>query len=588
MYPDNLRPPGRSTGAWSRRDLLRTGIGAAATGTLFLAGCGPDNSGGGADESGGAAVELPPEISGAAYPKDYVGPRVRKISSIADRSKAFTVVVNQDTAVVGDWNKNEFSQWLEEQTGVKINYLTVNTAGEDMTKINAMISAGDLPDAFLSIPFSPDQIALYGQQGVFRPLDDLVQSYAPRVQELYAGYPDAKTLAKAPDGKIYAAYGLNDCYHCRASDTRTWVNSEFLETLGLKAPRTTEEFRTMLKAMVDQDVNGHGDLVALACPTAAPQNDQIDRFFMNSFLYNPGEPWLRLTDGRVDFVANKPEWREGLRFLRSLYDDGTLTPQLFTTTRESLQRLDDAKDHFRIGVLRHSGPEKVIDVGSNAADARWRSYQPLLPLEGPAGVRATPWMYYRGIVENSFVITSKCEDPSTLMKWADVQLDLEVTLRAYAGQQEKNWYLCKKGAQSILGQQALWNAKTWPAPVGTSWNQNSLMFRSNGFRLGQEINPDNPTYEANLYRATTQYEPLQQPKEWELPPVILNPDVAGMVVDTAVSLSNLVKQSIAEFSTAKLDVNDDAVWTTYVDKINSMGLDPYLQAHQQAYDNRAG
>ena len=59
---------------------------------------------------------------------------------------------------------------------MNIKFQTVVTVGpdgsQDMTKVNAMLAAGDLPDAFMGIPFTRDQLSLYGQQGAFIPLDE--------------------------------------------------------------------------------------------------------------------------------------------------------------------------------------------------------------------------------------------------------------------------------------------------------------------------------------------------------------------------------------------------------------------------------
>ena len=54
----------------------------------------------------------------------------------------------------------------------------------------------------------------------------------------------------------------------------------------------------------------------------------IDRFFMGPSLHRTtrASRWLYLEDGKVAFAANKDQWRAGLKYLRSLSDDGVLTP----------------------------------------------------------------------------------------------------------------------------------------------------------------------------------------------------------------------------------------------------------------------
>jgi putative aldouronate transport system substrate-binding protein len=106
----------------SRRSLL---AGAAGVSAGLLAGCTTGDQGGpGGGEStssgSGERVEFGPATEGVLYPDPYVGPRATKLTPFSDGSTTFRIVVPQDTTVVGDWNNNTYTQWLQEQTGVKI------------------------------------------------------------------------------------------------------------------------------------------------------------------------------------------------------------------------------------------------------------------------------------------------------------------------------------------------------------------------------------------------------------------------------------------------------------------------------------
>lgn len=112
------------------------------------------------------------------------------------------------------------------------------------------------------------------------------------------------------------------------------------------------------------------------------------------------------------------------------------------------------------------------------------------------------------------------------------------------------------------------------------------MYRSNDFRLGQYIDPKAPDFEQALYEASTVYEPLKEPQEFQLPPLIFDESGAAQKADTAVSISNHVKQGLAKFAVGELDINDDAAWTDYTAKFDQMGLSQYLDLHQQAFESR--
>lgn len=575
----------------SRRNVVRYGVGVGLGATAlpaFLAACGGSNKSAGtpaAGVQGAPKATIGPATEGVLYASDYVGPRATVKKPFGDGSKTFTVVVPQDTTVTGDWNKNKFTDLFAKKTGIKIKFQTVVTVAtdgsQDMTKVNAMMASGDLPDAFMGIPFTRDQLSLYGQQGVFVALDDYIETYGVEMKEAIKNYPDLKTLNKGTDGKTYTFTGLNDCYHCRVSPGRAYVNKKFVEKVGGKIPTTTEELRDLLKKFKSDDPNGHGDTI----PFVAGVGNDIDRFFMGAFTYNPGQPWLRLEDGKVTFVANKPEWREGLKYLRSLYDDGTLTSAVFTMTGEALTKIGNTPGHARIGFARDYYWGSFIDI-TYETGARWRDYVPVPPLKGPDGTQIAAWDYYVPYNTAGIQITKKAQNPELLVQWADFQMELENTIDAYGGTQDKNWTWAKAGQNGINGKQAVYALDIWPAPVGTSWNQYSVMARSNDFRLSQFADPKNPNFEKDLYEASRPYEPFAQNKDWQLPPLIFDEAGAASNADISTVLTNHVRQSLANFAIGKLDINDDAAWNDYTSKIDKMGIATYLQTYQAAYDSR--
>jgi putative aldouronate transport system substrate-binding protein len=583
-------PAPREPRRLSRRNLVQYGIGATVL-PAFLAACG----GGSSKSSNTPATGVPnapkatmgAPTAGVLYPAGYIGPKATAKKPFGDGSQTFTVVVPQDTQYTGDWNKNTFTTLFAKKTGVNIKFETVVTVGadgsQDMTKVNAILAGGDLPDAFMGIPFSRDQLSLYGQQGVFVPLDDYIETYGVEMKEAIKNYPDLKTLSKGTDGKTYTYAGLNDCYHCRVSPGRAYINQKFLDKVGMKVPTTTEELRTVLKAFKTQNPNGHGDTI----PWAGDVGDTIDRFFMGAFTYDPGDPWLRLENGKVTFVPNKDEWRAGLKYLRSLFDDGLLTADIFTRTSESLTKLGNNPGHARIGFIRAYYWGSFIDI-TYEAGARWRDYVPVPPLKGPDGTQIAAWDYYvpYGVGTGSVQITKHAKNPELLAQWADFQMELENTIDAYGGTENKNWEWAKAGQNGINGKQAVYSLAVWPAPVGTSWNQFSVMARSSDFRLGQFADPKNPNFEKNLYEASVPYEKFAQSKDWQLPPLIFDADGAASNADIATAMTQHISQSLANFALGKLDINDDAVWADYKSKIDKIGLAQYIQTYQQAYDNR--
>ena len=82
----------------------------------------------------------------------------------------------------------------------------------------------------------PAQLLLYGQQGIFIPLNDLIEQHGVPRQADFADYPTVQDIITAPDGNIYSMPNINDCYHCRGS-CKLWINKAWLDKLGLACRR---------------------------------------------------------------------------------------------------------------------------------------------------------------------------------------------------------------------------------------------------------------------------------------------------------------------------------------------------------------
>src|SRR5258706_5464696 len=158
---------------------------------------------------------------------------------------------------VSDFNKNAYTQWLEEKTGINLQIDVVNRTDEQ-AKLNLVLASGDLPDILLGFSPSTSLIAQQGVQGTFLPLNDLMAKYGDETKRVFQKErPQLLPLITSPDGKIYGLPEVNECFHCFLSQ-KMWVYKPWLDKLGIAVPKTTDEIEDMLKAFSDKDPNGNG------------------------------------------------------------------------------------------------------------------------------------------------------------------------------------------------------------------------------------------------------------------------------------------------------------------------------------------
>ena len=214
----------------------------------------------------------------------------------------------------------------EEEFNIKFDWQTVPTDGAT-EKRQIALASGDYPDLFLTTPswvtaFSQTELLKFSQQGVTVPLNDLIDQYAPNIKAAFDKYPLYKAANnRHRTGKIYGIGQFNECYHC-SFGYKLWINTKWLKKLNLEMPKTTEDMKKVLEAFKTKDPNGNGkqDEIPIS-GTGDANGSSLVPYLMNAFVYTDGQYYLNVNGGKVESVANKPEWKEGLAYIKSLYDE---------------------------------------------------------------------------------------------------------------------------------------------------------------------------------------------------------------------------------------------------------------------------
>jgi len=496
-------------------------------------------------------------------------------------------VLMKSNQFVEDFATNEFTEWFEEKTNVKIDWQVLPKTGAE-EKLNLMLATGDLPDVILTFKVTSTQLMLYGMQGMFLPLNDMIDEYGVETKRVFAETEWLEKMLTAPDGNIYGLPSINECYHCFYSQ-KMWINQKWLDTLGLDIPQTTEEFYQVLKAFKEQDPNGNGkpDEIPLAAATDGWMT-QVDGFLMSPFIYTNhfnNNDYLLLNDGKIDFAPNKPEWKEGIQYLRKLYEDGLISDQSFTQTRKQLKQMGENPDIEILGAAIAGAPGNFVQP--YAESGRWLLYTAVPPLEGPGGLRETPYNPF-AIQESPgrFIITSACENPEVAFRWAEAMYDQEVTLRSIAGVAGRDWDWVEEGEIGINGEPAIWKRLLKFGQLqNANWSQAGISYRSNALRLGEVSGRTGENLETILYEDTkNKYEPYARSLEQLIPPLTFTEDQSMELSEMTTTINDYVLEMFARFIVGEVDIDKD--WDEYVETLDAMGLARFLEIQQEAYDSQ--
>jgi len=110
-------------------------------------------------------------------------------------------------------------------------------------------------------------------------------------------------------------------------------------------------------------------------------------------------------------------------------------------------------------------------------------------------------------------------------------------------------------------------------------NQQGPIYEKREFRGAWTSTPESPL-EPKLVEATDKYVGLEQEAIWPNPMLTL--EEADEIRNIGTQINDYVNEMTARFVTG--DANIDTKWDQYVDSLNAMGMDRYMEINQAAYD----
>lgn len=480
-----------------------------------------------------------------------------------------------------DYNNNEFTKWYTKKTGVKFEF-DAFPAAEAKSKINLLLNAGDLPDIILGNEiFSLPEQQIYASQNIFIPLNDLIEEQGFYTKKAFEKFPeyDIYGLFSLLDGQMYALPNLVVCYHCIVQ-SKMWVYQPWLDTLGIEMPETTDEFYEMLKAFKDQDPNGNGiqDEIPLA-GAATGWNTKLDPFLGSAFIRNDGRNRMVVNDGKLVVSYDKDEYKESLKWINKLYTEGLIAPESFTQDNTQLKLIGGNEGVNILGCFAGGTPTQGIDIG--VEDNRWLDFKAVPALEGPKGVREVPLKVALG-KQSRYFITSACKYPEVAFRVGDLLYDEETFLTAQFGRKDLEWTYAAEGELGIDGKQGymkqIKSVQEWDKNI--TWYQQIPETQDLTFRFGRVI--ENPL-EKILYEASRDsYYPYASSVDTVPPDLIFDEEEAIEVVDIETSLISYVDEMTARFITGDADI--DTEWDSYLNELNVIGIERYMELMQNAYD----
>ena len=318
-------------------------------------------------------------------------------------------------------NNRTIFQRLEEQTNVHIEWKAIQSDqwGEKIQL--EMSNVKTLPDFVFNAGFGDTDLLKYAKQGVIINLEEYIDKYMPNLSKVFADYPEYKAMCTDEDGHIWALPWIEQLGAEKTAiqtvGNMSFINTAWLDFLGLPMPETVEEFEATLIAFRDnaaalqKEFNIEGDIIPMSC--IMNDGDQDPYILINGFGEGYGDPdrgrHINVTDDlEVVCSATAEGFKKGTEWLHNLYAQGLIDVEAFT---------QDWSTYVAKGKSGRYGVCFSWDVANIANLTDWAPL-PVLTAD-VTNLTAQNGSFTSGFDRGRCVVTAAAENPALVCAWLD-------------------------------------------------------------------------------------------------------------------------------------------------------------------------
>lgn len=509
----------------------------------------------------------------------------------ADEITLSVVIRMQSDA--GEWEDLWICKYLKEKYNInlEVEYTYSDTNAE---RKNLMFASNELPDLMLNLQISNSEVVKYGvEEGLFLACDEYInETLTPNLYK-YMSDSSISAACTATDGHVYTLPQIKELTDDVDSYPRVFINTAWLEAVGMDVPETLDEFVDAMYAIKEADPAGVGsdNLYPFG---GGMDNNNLSWFLLNALGYNVNENGygtkVTLRDGQVVIpVYDMEVFQEYLKLMNQFWNDGIIAPTYFTidSTEVNAQVLNGNTAMYN---------NTVYILGTDLDQTDWASCKPLtsdwqdtpeIPAASPVGV-------------GGFAISADTKYPELCMRLADAfyNNDTDMCAAFYGGYGTDSEYSFGYLQREYIAETNGLAVPTEQLPEGmTSWNYIVKYLNGNTYPWGTMMTKESMEKLAHSW-GSTEYELSQRrtgDSYWrgtmfdnliayatESYPTTYyaSNDVMQEINDLETVLNPYIKEQVALFITGKRDISEvDA----FVAEMESMGMDRLLELYTDIY-----
>lgn len=445
---------------------------------------------------------------------------------------------------------------LEEQTGIEVDVqlFPYEVAKE---KYSLSLNSGDYADVIGGWILSATDILKFGVgMGTFIPLEEYIEAYAPNIQAVLEleGVRDKMT---APDGHIYSIpYVLS----APTVDFNPYINTRWLENVGMEVPTTTEELRAVLEAFKTQDANGNGDATDEIPFAFDPVNKKLG-YYAGWFGMPINDKGFGMVGDELTFGANSDSYKDMLKYFSGLYADGLLDQEMFTQD-QAQWKAKGSTDIYGVSMMYGSGDIMPFLAGETP------DWVPLPVLKSENCDNPT-WFrdsYGTTVLKNQVVVTDNAENPAAIIRWWDNMFELENSVQTNGG--PLNIAVFEDGDGYIIDNTNMTDEQKDMYSWTNLYPQSLPRYIPTDFKFTEK----NPKFDEKK-NVCEIYAPNLV--ESAIPSYWATAEESAKLSEYETSISDYIKEKTAEWIAGQVDIDES--WDAYNEQLEKLHLEEYIQ-----------
>ena len=509
-------------------------------------------------------------------------------------------------ATISSYTENDFTKWIEDQLGFKIEFVYYSSSGSEACQQFALDCTANKIDELPDVMWGMQEMSNYtlgdlGEDGYILDLADyLNEEHFPNFMSALKDVPekDKKTAMEKgvnPDDGGYYGMPLIALEHVDNVGDMMYINKEWLDKVGKDIPTTTEELYDVLKAFKEGDMNGNGD-----------KNDEIPmlgnsvsgaglvQYLMNAFIYWDSANIYNVLNGKVYSPIVQDQYRQGLQYIAKLYSEGLIGEMSFNgAPYTDFVNMNTPQDQVaKVGIWT-GHPSIYTDANTTILD----EYVALPYLKDATGVGGYTVFHQNTIKWCSWIMSHTEESGKTemAMKFLDLMYTDEAMTRMRFGAKDTYWHEGEEGL-NIKGNPTKLYIDDDSAFFGgdSTWGRNGNCIMNDANYTGVEGDKVPGTRAAEVERIMKE--------TWVDVCGSGNPNKPAETAEYLVYSSedyaireakhsrywSYYSEAVNHFIVGERNINDDADWAAYKTELEKLGQKELEGVAQRAYDRSIG